>query len=128
MATVYTSYIKLILEYACPVWHSSITKEQIHSIERVQKRVCRIILGSQYNNYYDALVQLKIQKLEVRRSELFIKFGRKLLGTSSTCRFRDMLPPQREDSFQLRKSTTSSLIALRCNTSNISAQLYVYLP
>ena len=53
--------------------------EQINSIERVQKRVCRIILGPQDKNYYDALVQLKIQKLEVRRSELF-KFGWKLLG------------------------------------------------
>ena len=66
--------------------------------------VCRIVLGPQDNNYYDALVQLKIQQLEVRRSELFMKFGRKLLGSSS--RFRDMLPPERENSFQLRKSNT----------------------
>ena len=48
-------YIRPVLEYASPLWHSSITKHQIDHIELIQKRACRIILGSHYKSYAEAL-------------------------------------------------------------------------
>jgi len=42
----YTTVNRPILEYACPVWHSSFTVEHINRIEAIQKRVFRIIFGS----------------------------------------------------------------------------------
>ena len=41
----YTTVIRPILEYACPVWHSSLTVEHSNRIEAIQKRAFRIIFG-----------------------------------------------------------------------------------
>jgi len=42
----YTTVIRPILEYACPVWHSSLTVEHINRIEAIQKSAFIIIFGS----------------------------------------------------------------------------------
>ena len=39
----YTTVIRPILEYACPVWHSGLTVEHSNRIEVIQKRVFRLI-------------------------------------------------------------------------------------
>ena len=40
---VYLSFIRLLLEYACPVWHWQLSNELSDKIESVQKRSLRII-------------------------------------------------------------------------------------
>ena len=45
MLHFYTAVIRPVLEYACPVWHSSITKEQSSRIESVQRRAVYVING-----------------------------------------------------------------------------------
>jgi len=42
----YTTVIRPILEYACPVWHSSLTVEHSNRIEAIQKRAFRIIFAN----------------------------------------------------------------------------------
>ena len=42
----YTTVIRPILEYACPVWHSSLRVEHSNCIEAIQKRSFRLIFGS----------------------------------------------------------------------------------
>jgi len=39
----YTSFIRPILEYACPAWHNSLNNERSRQIESVQKRALSII-------------------------------------------------------------------------------------
>jgi len=41
----YESYIRPVLEYACAVWHSSLTIEQSKRIENIQRRAVTIIDG-----------------------------------------------------------------------------------
>ena len=43
------------MEYGCPVWHGGLTVKQSSSLESVQKRALRIILGNQFSSYDDAL-------------------------------------------------------------------------
>ena len=38
---VYLSFIRPLLEYACPVWHSQLSKELSDKIESIQKRLLR---------------------------------------------------------------------------------------
>ena len=45
LITVYKGYIRPLLDYADVVWHSSLTIKQAKSIEQVQRRACRIVLG-----------------------------------------------------------------------------------
>jgi len=33
-------------EYACPAWHTSITKDQTKSLEDIQRRALQIIIGN----------------------------------------------------------------------------------
>ena len=47
---VYKKEVRTILEYAAPVWHSSITKKQSSQIESVQKLAFRIILKQSYSS------------------------------------------------------------------------------
>ena len=50
----YVSAIRPVLEYACPVWHTSLTKEQTKQLESVQKRALRIIYNSNCLDYEKA--------------------------------------------------------------------------
>ena len=44
LSILYTSLLRLILEYACPVWAPCLVKD-ILSIEKIQRRASRIALG-----------------------------------------------------------------------------------
>ena len=79
MLTIFQIYIRPILEYACAVWHSSLTQNQSYQMEKIQKRTCRIILGKDYENYESALQTLNIHSLAHRRDNLVLKFGQQLL-------------------------------------------------
>ena len=39
----YTTVVRPVLEYACPVWHSGLTVAQSNLLEYVQKRAIRIV-------------------------------------------------------------------------------------
>ena len=81
--TVYSSYVRPLLEYACPVWHSALTQYQRNQIERVQKRSLRIILSYQYLSYSQALELTGLQSLEERRQYLCLEFARKVFKSST---------------------------------------------
>jgi len=42
----FQAVIRQILEYACPAWHTSLTKKQSKSLEKVQRRALQIIVGN----------------------------------------------------------------------------------
>ena len=75
LVAVYRGYIRPILEYAVPVWHSGITSEQSSKIESIQKRVCRIILGKEYEHYSEALSRMGLESLYTRRISICTKFA-----------------------------------------------------
>ena len=39
----YSAVIRPVLEYGCVIWHSSLTKEQTHHLDAIQRRAERII-------------------------------------------------------------------------------------
>ncbi|KAI8498388.1 hypothetical protein Bbelb_235900 [Branchiostoma belcheri] len=91
LVAIYIGYVRPILEYAVPVWHSGLTKRQSDQLERLQKRACRTIMGKDYCGYSHALQHLGLTTLASRREQLSLKFARSLLGSE----FRDWLPPPR---------------------------------
>jgi hypothetical protein len=48
----YKAIIRLVVEYACPVWHSSLTVDEHRQLEAVQKRAIFIISGSNDSEFY----------------------------------------------------------------------------
>ena len=69
----YKTVICPIVEYACPLWHSSISAEQCRSLESIQRRALRII-APVITPYKDACLEFNIQTLNDRRHFISKKF------------------------------------------------------
>ena len=68
----YTRVIRPVLEYACPVWHTMLTKHLKSTIESQQIRAMRIIYDDL--KYEEALTLARISTLQDRREMLTGKF------------------------------------------------------
>ena len=68
LITVYTSIIRLVLEYAFQVWHFNIREFLSKDIEKIQRRAFRIILPSM--SYREARNFTGIPLLKGRRETL----------------------------------------------------------
>ena len=76
---IYILYVRSILEQSCQVWHSSLTLDCIHNLERVQKTALKIILQGEYHSYSSALERTGLTTLFERRSKLCLSFAKKCL-------------------------------------------------
>ena len=124
LVQLYCQRIRPVLEYACPVWHPALTAAQRTALERVQKRVCRIILGGYYNSYSATLTTFGLPSLEKRRDQLTLSFGEKLkendhlhiLPQRAPSRYRTRhsarLPPVRCRTERYKKSTIPHVVRL----------------
>jgi len=68
----YTTVVRPVLEYACPVWHPGLTVAHSDLLESVQKRAIRIIHPDA--NYRTSLIVAGIDTLDERREALTAKF------------------------------------------------------
>ena len=74
---VYVKQIRSLAEYGVPVWNSSLTGEDIVSIERIQKTSLHIILGDVYRSYNSVLKNTGLEKLSDRRKKICLKFAKR---------------------------------------------------
>jgi len=114
LVTVYIGYVRPSLEYAAPVWHSSITVKQQDMIERIQKRATKIILGPRYDTYEDSLIICNLKTLEERRRHLCKSFIDSLMTSE---KFRAWLPPSRGDTVSYELRSAAKLGTLRSRTT-----------
>ncbi|KAI8479751.1 hypothetical protein Bbelb_424990 [Branchiostoma belcheri] len=94
LLTVYKSFVRPVVEYAAPVWHGGLTRDQRKKIENIQRRAAKIMLGRNYHGYSSACEVLHLQTLDDRRSTLCLKFAKKLLSSEE---YRGWLPELRGD-------------------------------
>jgi hypothetical protein len=92
LITVYRGYIRPLLEYCDTVWHSSLTAGQSKTLEQLQRRACRIVLGRNFTSYLDALCDCDLESLHGRRVDHCLRFAE---GLSNSSRTNDLLPPAR---------------------------------
>eukprot|EP00057_Strongylocentrotus_purpuratus_P014188 XP_011668662.1 PREDICTED: RNA-directed DNA polymerase from mobile element jockey-like [Strongylocentrotus purpuratus] len=120
LLTIYTCYIRPVLEYCVPVWNSSITSEQANDIERVQRRALRIIFHDRYHSYEHALQISGLQSLSDRREHLCLRFAESLYK-----HFRDWLPEMQSTNRRLRHS--DRLRDFKCRTERLRHSTLPYL-
>ena len=109
---IYKGYIRPLVEYAVPVWHSGLTTAQTNKLEGIQKRALKLILGYRYNSYANALVMTSQESLQERRVNICCKFGKSLLNSKE---FQHWLPQPRLE--QLRQTRNPTLLyPLKCKT------------
>ena len=84
---IYKLFIRSHLEFCAPLWSGDLSKKNCEDLERVQKTVCKIILGHKLSSYEEALEQLQLEPLEDRRRLLCLKFAKKCLENPSMTQF-----------------------------------------
>ena len=71
MVKIYISVVRPVLEYACPVWSTSLPKYLSDAIEMIQKRALRAVYPGLH--YDDMLTLLGLKSLKDRRDALYAK-------------------------------------------------------
>ena len=88
----YKSVIRSVIEYACPVWQSSLTDDQLTRLENLQRRAVKIITGS---TDYEFICTVKsIELISVRLNNLAHKFFIKICRPNDC--LHSILPAERD--------------------------------
>ncbi len=85
---IFVSVIRPKLEYACPVWHTSLTEEDSDLIESIQKRVIRMLFPN--ISYDEALESVNLPTLKARRADICEKLFEEIQGEDH--RLNHLLP------------------------------------
>ena len=89
LLTIWQQKGRSTLEFASPVFYSSLTVEQSDKIENCQKKAFAIILRNDYISYNSALKRLGQERLSDRRETAALNFGKK---SARNPKHADMLP------------------------------------
>ena len=84
----YKSVIRPVTEYACVVWHSSLSKDQAARLESIQRRAAKVIFGNDNED------KNKLSSLADRREELARRFFDSVLNPSNC--LHSLLPLKRD--------------------------------
>jgi len=101
----YGTVIRPVLEYACPVWHSSLGVAQTKALESLQHKALRITFEN--GDYTMSLIRAGLDMLESRREQLTERFFKCSVIPESTC-LHYLLPDKRDVSItgRLRHART----------------------
>ena len=114
LASFKTTSLSVILEYASPLWHPTLTKSQTELLEAVQRRALKIIFCySSSTSYLTTLELVGILSLQTRRVDLSKRFFRNICKPDNC--LRHLFPPPRDLSVtsHLRKPTVYPRPSLR---------------
>ena len=85
---MYVLLVRPCFDYACVVYHSLLTKTQSEKLERMQRKVMKIIYGFE-QSYQRCLSLAGIDYLSIRRVKLCERFA---LKTAANPRFSHWFP------------------------------------
>ena len=122
LLAVYQTRVRSVLEFAVPVFHSSLTVEQSRRIEMVQKKALAIIMASRYTSYEFALQYLSLERLDVRREKLCLSFA---LKCANNPRHKNMFPTN--DNYRPNMRNPKPYKEYFCNTSRYYKSSIPYL-
>ena len=103
LVKIYVSIIRPVLEYACPVWRTSLPKYLSDAIEMIQKRVLRSIHPGLH--YDDILVLVGLQSLKMRRDNICKAYFNRL--KCNTHILNHLIPERRDVHYSLRNANVS---------------------
>ena len=78
---------RVMLEYACPVWHSGLTVAQSRSLDRAQRVAMAAITGRWERSHSAQLRELGLERLELRRQQICKRFAER---TAKDSRHQDI--------------------------------------
>lgn len=100
LRSVYCYFIRPVLEYACPVWHSSLPLFLKDQVEHIQRRAAKIICPNL--SYCESLEKLELPTLLDRRESLCKSFYKNNSDTAS--KLFELLPKPVQHKYNLRNA------------------------
>ena len=111
LVNVYVSVVRPVLEYACPVWHTNLTKYLSDNIEMIQKRALKSIFPNK--GYDDILCDLGMSTLHERRNVICEQYFKNMQGNSH--KLHHLLPEERCIHYDMRREKKYPLTKNRTN-------------
>jgi hypothetical protein len=108
---VYCSIIRSVLEYACEIWHPSITVQQTKQLETIQKRACLIAYPD--ISYEMALRACNLTTLFHRREERCKQFFKEICEPEH--KLHHLLPPANNNVRCLRTTRQYNIPKVKTN-------------
>ncbi|KAI8521548.1 hypothetical protein Bbelb_013020 [Branchiostoma belcheri] len=122
LVTIYTSFVRPVLEYCAPVWHPGLTCAQSDKLEAVQRRAVRTILGRRFTSYEQGRTDLNLPLLSDRRQKLCLKFGTHLESHTPS-----MLPPKGSDYHDRTTRNRDKYRPIKCRTERLRNSPIAYI-
>jgi len=119
----YVTVIRRVLEYARPVWHSSLTAAQTKALESLQRRAMRVIF--QDNDYTMLRIIAGLETLESRRDQLTERFFQRSVLPESSC-LHYLLPDKSDPSVTDRLRHPRNFETLKSRTAKFQNSLIPY--
>jgi len=112
LLSFYGAVIRPVLEYACLVWHSSITAAQSKALESIQRKAIRIIFA--HDDYMLSLILAGLDMLDSWRAQLTERFIQHSVLCEESC-LHYLLPDKHDSSVtdRLRHAKTFKSIPAR---------------
>ena len=120
LCSVFCCFIRPVVEYACPAWHSSLSNALSDELEQIQKRATKIMLPGL--SYRERLAHLKLLTLQERRDELCRRFYKTIMRPEDL--INDVLPPITESVYSFRNARKIPL--LKCRTKRFQNSFIPY--
>ena len=79
LCDIYVKEIRVLVEYAVPVWYSTITREQSNYIEKIQHYAVAMILNDWTLSYEVQCTLLSIEPLYLRHQSIALSFALRTL-------------------------------------------------
>jgi hypothetical protein len=118
----YQSVVRPVAEYACVVWHTSLTKGQTKQLENIQRRAIKIIFGNDSAAASNALSSLL--PLSERRELLTKQFFKSLLDPSSC--LHDIIPAKRDVNTISKLRQTKQYPSAKARTEHYKNSTIIY--
>ena len=112
LLTFYTTCVRPITEYACPVFHNGLPQYLSNDLEQLQKRALRIIYPQA--TYADALVTSNLTTLYERRNMLTVKLFNEITSNESH-KLYSLLPEPNTCEVNLRTKRSFNVPMCRTN-------------
>jgi len=110
---IFQAVVRPILEYACPAWHTSLTKEQSKKLEDIQRRALQIIVGNV--PYEEACCMLNFPSLAERSLSMCETLFKQIACESHVLRY--LLPAKRDAELTCRMRSMNKYPTVRARTN-----------
>ena len=121
LCSIFCYLIRRILEYACPVWHSSLTVKLSDQIEAIQRRAVKTILP--HLTYDEELFAFNLTTLCNRGEHLCRSFYHKII-TNLASKLSNLIPNAVTPNYNFRKPRTLPLF--KCRTKRFKMSFLPY--